>query len=258
MKQISNTKDTVLKISYILILAFHAVSALCITFILIFMPESIETEMQKSNMRLMVLQCALACVVIHAPFAVKKWFKMEVPAFLCITFWIFLFCSVFLGEVASFYYIVPHWDDFLHFLSSCMTALLGYMIFAMCFKGKNAEFSTTAAVLFALCFSIAVGAIWEIYEFTCDGLLKLNMQKYAFEDGAEKIGRLALFDTMKDIIIDSIGASLSSLYGYFSLKTKRGFVYKYFQNENDSFRITGSCAPETDFVQPEPVHRNGN
>lgn len=232
MKQADNSKNIVLKISYAAVLLFHAISVLCILFKLIFLSDSIETDAQRANMRLMVLQCLLACVVIHVPFVVKKLFKMQIPTFLCLTFWLFLFCSVFLGEVASFYYIVPHWDDFLHFLSSCMTALLGYMIFAMCFKGKNADFSVTAAVLFALCFSVAIGAIWEIYEFSFDGLLGLNMQKYALEDGTQKLGRLALLDTMKDIIVDTLGASLTSLFGCLSLKHKKGFVYHYFNGKS--------------------------
>ena len=257
MKQNNKAKDLVLKISYIAVLAFHAVSAVCIAFMLIFMSDSIETEMQKSNMKLMLLQCVLACVVIHAPFVIKKVFKMQIPAFLCIAFWIFLFCSVFLGEVAKFYYIVPHWDTFLHLLSSLMTGLLGYMVFAMLFKGKDSQVSPTAAIIFALCFSVTIGAIWEIYEFTFDGILGLNMQKFAFEDGAEKIGRLALLDTMKDIIIDTIGAVLSSVYGYFSLKSKRGFVYDYFCCRNDNFRITGDLANEPQQVQSEASEAQG-
>lgn len=231
MKQASNSRSVAFKAAYVAVLAFHAISALSILFILLFFPYSIETDAQRANMRLMVLQCTLACVVIHAPFVMNKLFKLQIPTFLCVTFWFFLFCSVFLGEVASFYYIVPHWDDFLHLLSSCMTGLLGYMIFAMFFKGKNADIPRGGAVIFALCFSMAIGALWEIYEFSFDGLLKLNMQKYAFEDGVEKLGRLALIDTMKDIIVDTSGAVLSSLYGYFSLKHKKGFVYNYYASE---------------------------
>ena len=255
MKQNNKTKDLVLTISYITVLAFHAVSALCIAFKLIFMSDSIETEMQRSNLKLMLLQCVLACIVIHAPLFIKKVFKMQIPAFLCIAFWFFLFGSVFLGEVAKFYYTVPHWDTFLHLLSSLMTGLLGYMVFAMLFKGQDSQISPTAAIMFALCFSVAIGAIWEIYEFTCDGLLGLNMQKFAFEDGVEKVGRLALLDTMKDIIIDTVGAVLSSVYGYVSLKSKHGFVYEYFCSQNENFHVTGAPANQPQPVQSEAQSR---
>ena len=63
----------------------------------------------------------------------------------------------------------------------------------------------------------------------------MNMQKFAYEDGVEKIGRLALLDTMKDIIVDSSGALLSTIFGLVSIKTKRGFIYNYFKpNESEA------------------------
>ena len=77
---------------------------------------------------------------------------------------------------------------------------------------------------FAFCFAVTLGALWEIYEFTFDGILGLNMQKFALEDGTQLIGRLALTDTMKDLIVDCIGAFVMSLIGYISLKYKKGWV----------------------------------
>ena len=71
--------------------------------------------------------------------------------------------------------------------------------------------------IFAFCFALAVGTIWEIYEFACDGLLSLNMQKFALEDGTLLIGREALQDTMEDLIVDAVSALVVVTMGYFSI-----------------------------------------
>ena len=66
----------------------------------------------------------------------------------------------------------------------------------------------------------------EIYEFTFDGILRLNMQKFMLENGTQLIGRAALLDTMKDLIVDCLGAFIMSFVGYLSLRYKTGFIEK--------------------------------
>ena len=44
------------------------------------------------------------------------------------------------------------------------------------------------------------------------------MQKFRLENGTELIGHAALSDTMKDIIVDTLGAFIASIIGYFNLK----------------------------------------
>ena len=72
--------------------------------------------------------------------------------------------------------------------------------------------------MFALCFAVTVGVLWEIYEFSFDGLLGLNMQKFRLEDGTQLIGRAALQDTMKDLIVDVVGAATVVAWGYLHSK----------------------------------------
>ena len=71
-----------------------------------------------------------------------------------------------------------------------------------------------------------MGAVWEIYEFTMDSVFGTNMQKYMLDNGTALIGQAALQDTMKDIIVDAIGALVMSTIGYISLKYKKGWVEK--------------------------------
>ena len=78
--------------------------------------------------------------------------------------------------------------------------------------------------LFAFCFAVTIGVFWEIYEFTFDGVLQLNMQKFMLENGDKLVGRSALADTMKDLIVDCLGAFIVSFMGYISLKKGNGWV----------------------------------
>ena len=71
-----------------------------------------------------------------------------------------------------------------------------------------------------------MGALWEIYEFSADALFDTNMQKFALDDGTPLVGQAALKDTMKDIIVDTLGALVMSVVGYISLKYKKGWIEK--------------------------------
>ena len=73
---------------------------------------------------------------------------------------------------------------------------------------------------------MTMGMLWEIYEFSVDYFFGTNMQKFALEGGVPKVGQEALMDTMKDIIVDTVGALVMSVLGYLSLKNKTGFVDK--------------------------------
>ena len=85
---------------------------------------------------------------------------------------------------------------------------------------------------FAFNFAITLGAVWEIYEYTADGILGLNMQKFALEDGTLLMGREALSDTMEDLIVDGIGALVINIIGYISLKYNKGWIEKLLIKRN--------------------------
>jgi hypothetical protein len=71
--------------------------------------------------------------------------------------------------------------------------------------------------LFSFCFALSLGALWEIFEFGMDSFLDLGMQKNS------------LVDTMWDLIVDTVGAAVVSLSGYFYVKyKKRGGVFHYY------------------------------
>ena len=139
---------------------------------------------------------------------------------------LFLYCAIYLGEVKNFYYTIPYWDTILHTCSGAMLGALGFSFVSLLNRQQQIPVQLTPVFvsLFAFCFAITLGVFWEIYEFTFDGILGLNMQKFALETGELLVGRSALLDTMKDLIVDSIGAFVMSVIGYISIKYKKGWI----------------------------------
>ena len=92
-----------------------------------------------------------------------------------IPFEIFLYCAIFLGETRSFYYNVPHWDTFLHFFSAGMLGTLAFSIISILNDSEHVPFNLSPGfiALFAFCFAVACGALWEIY-VTFDGILRIE------------------------------------------------------------------------------------
>ena len=174
----------------------------------------------KSDYVLMLVQCLLGLVVMMIPSIIERKKAIDIPDNMEILYFIFLYLAIVLGEVRDFYYLIPHWDTILHAFSGGMLASLGFFLINILNNSKNIEYHLTPffVALFSFCFALAAGAIWEIYEFLIDGLLSLNMQKFALADGTKLVGRAALADTMEDIIVDALSALVISIIGYSSLK----------------------------------------
>ncbi|MEG1548082.1 MAG: hypothetical protein RR232_05575 [Clostridia bacterium] len=183
--------------------------------------EAMEHGRLKSDYLLMLLQCVLALIVMFIPSLIlEKKLKIRVPNYIFVLYFIFLFCAVYLGEVRNFYFVVPHWDTMLHAFSGAMLGALGFSLVSMLNSSKNVAVNLSPAFvgLFAFCFALAAGAVWEIYEFTLDSILNLNMQKAYTESGVALVGREALLDTMKDTVVDAIGAFIMALIGTITMK----------------------------------------
>lgn len=180
----------------------------------------------KSTYTLMLLQCIVGVVAIHIPDILERHLKRDIPSFMVTMYIIFLYCAIFLGEVRSFYYLIPNWDNFLHTFSGMMLGSLGFSVITILNKTDKIPLNMSPffVALFAFCFAVTIGVFWEFYEYLFDGLLGLNMQKFMLEDGIALIGREALSDTMTDLFVDALGAFIMSVIGYISLKYKTGLI----------------------------------
>ena len=217
-------------------------AAIAISIIIAFTPNTIDNNNPnariKSDYILMLMQCILGIAAIILPSILNKKINFEIPYFMITLYAIFLYCAIFLGEVRSFYYRVPHWDTLLHAFSGAMIGALGFSIINFLNNSEVTHLNLTPIFVatFAFCFSGTLGIVWEMYEFFGDQIMGTNMQKFALETGELLQGSAALADTMKDLIVDLIGAFAMSTIGYISLKYKKGWIEKVLvkrrKNEN--------------------------
>jgi hypothetical protein len=178
---------------------------------------------------LVISQFILGGAALMLPKTIERRLKISIPAPMKAMFFAFLFCAVILGEVFDFYYRVPHWDDILHGTSGALTAYLGFTIVQVLSERSNGNLKlpTAFCAAFAFFFALSVGVVWELFEFSMDGLFGMNMQKAVLQSGEALAGHAAIVDTMKDIVVDCIGAITTSVVCCFSAKHKKDVAVSY-------------------------------
>ena len=228
MKKIFNAKNLI----RFIFLTFIA-STIFIIIRIIFAPAvALSSDIAvrvKSDYVLMLLQCILGIFAMLLPGFLKSKINLNIPTFMLIVYVLFLYFGIYLGEVRNFYYIIPHWDTILHTFSGVAIGALGFSVVSLLNKSEATTFSLSPVfvALFSFCFAVSLGVIWEFYEFTMDYFLNTNMQKYALENGELLIGQVALIDTMKDLIVNAMGAGVMSVIGYISLKYNKGWLVRW-------------------------------
>lgn len=149
------------------------------------------------------------------PAILEKKLNVDLPEELEISILFLIFASIFLGEINSFYIKFWWWDLFLHGFSAMILTEIAFTLIYVLNREKKIQLSPIFIMLFTLSFAIAGGAIWEVFEFSMDSFLGTNMQKSG------------IIDTMEDIIIMIIIASITSTLGFFYAKGKFKFFKKY-------------------------------
>lgn len=233
-KHSANRVENILRI--FLFITF-ALSIVLIGYLLVVSPASIDDPRYisgqfthvKGDYILMFAQSVLGVFVMFLPDFFERKFNMDIPGYLVIMYLIFLYCAIFLGEVRSFYYQIPYWDTILHGFSAAMLGLFGYSVIFLLNSNKNVPLQLSPAFmcLFAFTFAVMCGVLWEIYEYTFDGIWGMNMQKFMAEDGTVFVGHAALSDTMQDLMVDTLGAGIVCLINYAILKIDRNWITRF-------------------------------
>lgn len=168
-----------------------------------------------ANFLFITVQSILFLVCSYIPEFINKKTTYKIPNFMSIIFLFFCLAHFILGEVNNFYEKIKWWDSMLHTFSGISLAVLGISILdLLCFYGeKSIQLSPFFKCLFGFIFAVALGAFWEIIEFAIDGIFHTNMQRFY-----DYVGRNALKDTMKDLILDTSGSFFVCLISYFKLK----------------------------------------
>lgn len=208
-----------------------------------------------------VFLCLLSLVLMILPRLLAGKLKIRLSATFEIIIMLFIFSAEILGELNNFYVTVPHWDTMLHTLNGFLCAAIGFALVDMLNRGGTAfRLSPLYLALVAFCFSMTVGVIWEFGEFGVDVLLGADAQKdtvihsfgsvyldptktsqvipvrdvadviVVYGDGTRQalgVGGwldIGLYDTMKDLLVNFIGAALFSVLGYFYEKKGVGMI----------------------------------
>lgn len=159
---------------------------------------------------------------VFSPIIFRKHMQMEIPAEFHVTAVIFIFSSFYLGEVQDFYQRLWWWDIGLHTTAGLLMGILGFLLVYVLNESKRVELNMTPGFIafFAFTFALAIGSIWEVFEFSMDQLFGMNMQKPMLGDPS------GLTDTMWDLIVNGVGAFTISFFGYFYLKHQKSFFVK--------------------------------
>ena len=172
-------------------------------------------------------QLFIAVVTIaltYYPSILSKRFGVYLPATMQIVITLFIFGAQYLGEIKDFYRIFPWWDTLLHTTSGVIIGVIGFMFVYLLNDryGKKVKLSPFFVVMFAFCFAVTMGVFWEFFEFGMDRVFGTNMQKFRFPE----LGDDGLVDTMGDLLVDAIGAFITSVIGYLYIKKKNDVLFR--------------------------------
>lgn len=206
----------------------------------------------------------LTLILFEIPALIENKFKIMIPDVLEFVIISFIFSSTILGELSDFYGYLPFWDTGLHTLNGFLAAGVGFSSIYLLNEGMaSIRLTPFFIALTSFCFSMTIGVMWEFGEFTADQWLNTDMQKdrivqkvnsveladkpnvvehinkidlttihtadnknIVFKGGYLDIG---LFDTMKDLFVNLIGAIFFSIFGYF-YSASRSRKYKFIRN----------------------------
>ena len=200
-----------------------------------------------------VFMCGLTLLLLIVPSLVQVTFRIEIPSALEVIILMFIFSAEILGEVNEFYIKIPNWDTMLHTLNGFLAAAIGFSLVNLLNEDKRLSFNLSPffVAVVAFCFSMTIGVLREFYEFFMDTNFAMDTQKdtiiyninsvllnpeninvpfhiknitSTIVNGNElNIGGyldIGLINTMKDLIVNFIGAVTFSVIGYFYLKHK--------------------------------------
>lgn len=191
------------------------------------------------------------------PTIVSETFHIEFPKTFESIVYIFIFSAEILGEIQNFYGIFTHWDSILHTLNGFLCAAVGFSLVDILNNNDKVHIYMTPAfaALVAFSFSMTVGVLWEFGEYTMDTYFGKDMQKDRIIErfqsvkinpnnenipiNVENIGKtkvydknnqviltidggyldIGLIDTMKDLFVNFIGATVFSIIGYICIKS---------------------------------------
>lgn len=169
--------------------------------------------------------------VLRIPQFIKNKYDFQIPNLLDFILISFAFSGLILGDVFNFYGKIPYWDSILHTFSGVVIAYVGFIVIEFFDKEYTIPLSVSPLFMSVIVVSVAlaIGAVWEIGEYTVDDIFHTNNQQYMQSTRAtlyddEDIplqGHDALDDTMKDLMLDLAGAIVVASIEYKKIEHKQ-------------------------------------
>ncbi len=190
-----------------------------------------------------VFLCILTLTLFLIPSFFERQLHIDVPNTLEVIILLFIFSAEILGEIQEYYLSFPFWDTMLHTINGFLMAAIGVAMVDILNRSRKfrVELSPAFVALVAFCFSMTIGVLWEFFEYGMDCLLGMDMQKDTWittintvalnPDGRNRVVTVAvdsvavngeawpgyldigLHDTMKDLLVNFIGAVVFSVIG---------------------------------------------
>ena len=159
---------------------------------------------------------SLAFILTFASFILRRNYKIYLPAEFEIAVVLFIYASLLLGAVQDYYTKLWWWDVLLHGAAAIALGFAGFILLYLFYEEHKLKAKPLIIALFSFSFALAMGALWEIFEFSMDSIFGLNMQKSG------------LTDTMWDLVVDAGGALFTSVIGFIYLKGGKTRLFKRF------------------------------
>ena len=214
--------------------------------------------------------CVLTLALFMIPAFMEVSFRIELPTALEVIILLFIFAAEILGELQAYYIKFAYWDTMLHTVNGFLCAAVGFALVDV--MNRSERFSMKLSPLYvavgAFCFSMTVGVLWEFFEFGMDMIFHTDMQKdfivhsissvmldptasnkaVAIEGitdvavNGQSLGLggyldIGLIDTMKDLLVNFVGAVVFSVIGFFYVKRRgegkfaRNFIPRVIESE---------------------------
>ena len=223
-----------------------------------------------STSPLLVMLSSLGGMVLaFLPYLSEKILKIHLSFLTNLFIQIFGLMGIACGETLDCYYRFGAWDNTMHFLSGVGVSFLAYAFLYASMGDDHLSHRQAYLSLGAFLISLAVGFLWEIYEFSFDTFFGTDMQKTiperVFFNGGNSFAdlsgsdeaiahffrsakgyRYAITDTMGDLVDCFLGSLLFQIIVIPLRKKKDNFGENF-------IRFLPKNKPEESQAAPKPL-----
>ena len=147
-------------------------------------------------------------ILSMAPNIIERRFDIRIPLLLDLAITLAIFLHVG-GGVLKMYWTIPFYDKIGHFFTSALIAFIALTtVYLLDEYWAGLHTDIRGMIFVTIIFTMAVGVTWEIGEFGIDQVFGTHEQR-------------DLYDTMTDLIADTIAGVIVAVSGGYSIKSGR-------------------------------------